>query len=212
MSWADIWKIILAALTSVGGIAGLVVLAVKFASNIIAERLSKKYEIKLQKDLEEYKSNLSKKEYVSKTKFDTEFSLYRELSSAFADMVKAISILVPSGYVRVPADLEARRSLEARHFDAAVPAVEKAQDTLNANIPFIPETIYSGYYEILKLAYLQLGEYEDRFVVTDFRHKKEKETFSQEAYARTREMADKWRTLNSTIREYISTLDVMDDK
>lgn len=38
MSWADIWKIILAALASVGGVAGLIVLAIKFASNIIAER------------------------------------------------------------------------------------------------------------------------------------------------------------------------------
>ena len=84
MSWEDICKIILAALASVGGVAGLIVLAVKFASNIIADRLSQKYEIKLQKDLEEFKSNLSKKEYVSKTKFDKEFSLNRELSSAFA--------------------------------------------------------------------------------------------------------------------------------
>ena len=60
MSWADIWKIILAALASVGGVAGLVVLAIKSASNIIAERLSQNYELKLQKELEAFKSTLTK--------------------------------------------------------------------------------------------------------------------------------------------------------
>lgn len=212
MSWADVWKVILAALASVGGVAGVIVLTVRFASNTIADRLSKKYEAKLQKDIEEFKSNLSKKEYVSKTKFDTEFSLYRELSSAFAEMVKAVSILIPAGLVNVPADHEERLKFDADHYKDAVPAVVKAQDTLNANIPFISETIYNGYAEILKLAYLQLGEYEDRFVVTDLRPKEEKEIFSRDAYKRTHEISEKWKTLNNTIRDYISKLDVVEDK
>ena len=212
MSWGDIWKIILAALASVGGVAGLIVLAVKFASNIIADRLSQKYEIKLQKDLEEFKSNLSKKEYVSKTKFDTEFSLYRELSSAFAEMVKAIWVLILAGLTNVPADDEDRKELDRKHYEAALPAVVNAQDTLNANIPFISENIYDGYSELLSLARVQLSEYEDRFNIYDLRPKAEKERFSADAYKRTYEMNEKWKALNNTIRDYISKLDVVEEK
>lgn len=97
MSWADIWKIILAALASVGGVAGLIVLAIKFASNIIAERLSQKYELRLQKELEAFKSILTKKEYVSKARFDVEFKIYRELSQVFSEAIEGVHGIIPSG-------------------------------------------------------------------------------------------------------------------
>lgn len=58
MSWADIWKIILAALASVGGVGGLIILVIKFSSNLIAERLSQKYQLSLQKELEKYKAGI----------------------------------------------------------------------------------------------------------------------------------------------------------
>lgn len=212
MSWGDVWKVILAALASVGGIGGLIVLVIRFSANTLADRLSKKYELKLQKDLEGFKSDLNKKEYVSKTKFDTEFTLYRELSSAFAEMVKAIWILIPAGLTNVPADDEDRKEFDRMHYEAALPAVVNAQDTLNANIPFISEDIYDGYSELLSLARVQLSEYEDRFNIYDLRPKEEKERFSIEAYQRTYELNEKWKALNNTIRDYISKLDVVEDK
>ena len=54
MEWADIWKIVLCAVGSAGGIGTIIVLVIKFSANTIAERLSKKYEAKLQKELEKY--------------------------------------------------------------------------------------------------------------------------------------------------------------
>ena len=119
MSWADIWKIILAALASVGGVAGLIVLAIKFASNIIAERLSQNYELKLQKELEAFKSTLTKKEYVSKARFDAEFNIYRELSKAFFNMARDINSLVPAGYSERPADEEAYKKYQEECWHAS---------------------------------------------------------------------------------------------
>lgn len=178
-------------------------------ANKIAERISKNFQETLDEKLEKYKSELSKKEYVSKTKFDTEFILYRELSSAFAEMVKCVSILIPSGLTKVPSDKKERLNYEKKCYESASPAFIKAQDTLNANIPFITEDIYEGYKELLALALMQLNEYEQRFVVTDLRPQSEKESFSDKAYARTEELNKKWIKLNQKIREYISTLDVM---
>ena len=83
----DICKIVLGILTSVGGIGAIIIVIVKFSSNIIAKGLEEKYRLTLNKELEEYKSKLSNKTYISKTKFDTEFSIFRELSKAFFEMV-----------------------------------------------------------------------------------------------------------------------------
>ena len=52
------WEIVLAVLASIGGISGLILIVIKFSSNIIADRLSKKYEMKLSKEMETYKANV----------------------------------------------------------------------------------------------------------------------------------------------------------
>ena len=212
MSWEMAFRIIFSAIISAGGIGAIIVGVIKFSANKIAERLSAKYQIKLDKELEHYKSDLNQKEYVSRTKFDTEFSLYRELSTAFAEMVKTVNILIPAGLVNVPANHEDQLKFDAEHYKASVPAVVNAQDTLNANIPFISESIYNGYVEILHLARMQLKEYESRFVVSDLRPQAEKETFSIDTCMRTDKINEKWKTLNNSIRDYISKLDVVEEK
>lgn len=212
MSWVDIGQIAAAAIVSAGGIGGIIISVVSFSANKIADRMDKKFQASLDKQLEKYKSDLSKKEYVSKTKFDTEFSLYRELSLDFADMVTSINILIPQGLTKVPANREARLEYEKKCYESARPAVAKAQSTLNSNIPFISEEIFNGYEELLRLAILQLDEYEKRFNVLDLRPQQEKESFSSDAYKRTGAINEKWKKLNNTIREYISNLDVMEDK
>ena len=212
MSWVDIGKTAAVAIVSAGGIGGIIISVVSFSANKIAERMDKKFQTSLDKQLEKYKSELSKKEYVSKTKFDTEFTLYRELSLDFADMVKLINMLIPVGFVKAPADKNARLTRENKYYKAAHSAVVKAQDTLNSNIPFISEDIFNGYERILHLSILQLDEYEDRFNIFNLRPQEEKESFSIDAYKRTQEINEKWKKLNNTIRAYISNLDVMEDK
>lgn len=78
-----ILKIVLAVLASFGGISGIFFLVVKKSSEIIAERLKKKYDLKLNEELERYKANIDNKIYISKTKFDAEFDIYRRLSKVF---------------------------------------------------------------------------------------------------------------------------------
>ena len=72
-----IGEIVLGILASVGGISGIIIIAVKFSSNIIAKRLEEKYSLKLSKELELFKSNIENKKYISRTKFDTEFQIFK---------------------------------------------------------------------------------------------------------------------------------------
>lgn len=202
MNWEDVWKITVSIVGGLGGITVIFAAIVRYLSDFIADRLSK--------ELENYKSSLENKTYISRAKFDTEFAIYRELSSDFSDAVLAINIMVPTGLTMVPADREARLELDKKHYEAAVKAIVKAQDSLKSNIPFIPENIYDGYNELLKLFGLQLAAYEDRFVVTDLRPQSEKETFSRDDYKRTREISEKWITINNKIRKYLNSLEIIE--
>ena len=70
-------------IASVWWISGLIVSVIKFSANRISHRVSRKYEIRLSKELEQYKTILDNKKYISKTKFDVEFKIYKEYAKFF---------------------------------------------------------------------------------------------------------------------------------
>ena len=206
----EVWKIVLGVLTSVGGISGLIIVVVKFSAGTIAKRLEEEYSLKLSKELEQYKSRLDNKIYISRTKFDTEFIIYRELSKAFFEMVKDIGRLIPSGYTTYPADKDARKKYEEDQYSKALKTTVIAQDSLHSNAPFIPENLFIKYNEIVKLCQMQLSMFDRRWNVLYFASQEEKETFSPEDYKRTDSINEKFKDLNTHIREYLLKLDVLD--
>lgn len=210
MKWGDILKIFVTVVSSVGGIGAVIVFIVKMCSNIIADKLSKKYELKLNKELEKYKSKLENKNYISKTRFDTEFSIYRTLSVAFFDMVKNISVMIPEGYTQVPADPKVKKEYDKEVYNLALTAVVKAQDTLIGNAPFISEDMYNEYSAILKLCNLQLEVFSNRWNVLYLASQEEKEKLDLEDYKRTGTINESMKELNNKVRKYISTLDVIE--
>ena len=130
-------QVVTTIVAGIGGIGVVFVAVVKFSSNIIAKRLEERYSLKMNKELEEYKSRLDNKTYISKTKFDTEFGIYRDLSKAFFKMVRDVSIMIPIGVASYPANEEAKKEYENNLYKAAVKSCVAAQDVLSANVPFI---------------------------------------------------------------------------
>ena len=210
MTWDGVLKIIMATLASVGGISAVIVLAVKYSADFIAERLEERYSLKLSKELEKYKSCIESKTYISKAKFDAEFALYRELSKAFCDAVKAVSIMIPAGLAFYPDDKEVRKKVEEQHYDEALKASVVAQDTLRSNIPFIPKNIYDLYSDILADCMTQLRAFEERWNVSFIGHELGESTLEPEDYQRTKTILDKFDSLNEQVREYISGLDILE--
>ena len=205
----EISKIVLAILTSIGGIGAIIIASIKFSSNIIAKRLEEKYSLKMNKGLEKYKYGLDNKIYISKIKFDAEFLIYRELSKSFFEMVKDISTLIPVVGKR-PVDEENKKIYEERVYRKALNKTVIAQDVLNSNAPFIREKLYIEYNEILKLCSEQLDVFERRWNVLILESQKEKEAFSGEDYKRTDTINRKFNELNNDIREYLSSLEILD--
>ncbi len=210
LSWDDIWKILVSVLVSLGGISGIIVFVVKTSADQIVKRLEASYALKLDKELEKYKVVLENKNYISKTKFDVEFSIYRELSKSFSDAVKAVSIMIPAGYTTVPADSEDRKKYEENNYQNALNAVVIAQDTLKSNIPFISKDIYEAYKDILSNCNMQITTFADRWNVGIIGHEFGKSTLTTEDYKRTREINQKFDSLNEKIRDYIAKLDVIE--
>jgi len=83
MNGIDILQIATATIISAGGIGAIIIAAGQFTSNIIADKISKKYELKLNESLESYKSNLDKGNHISRAMFDKEFEYYQLLSRKY---------------------------------------------------------------------------------------------------------------------------------
>lgn len=205
-----IWEIVLAVIAGLGGIGVVFGAVVYFTSNFIAERLQKKYDLKLNEEFEKYKANIDNKIYISKTKFDAEFNIYRSLSKAFFDMEKKFTILIPVGVVYLPADQEAQRKLDEENYLEAKKSLVIAQDELNSNAPFIPERFYNEYESIRKMCIEQLDEFANRWNIASLCTQEEKETISSEARDRTSDINDRLKNLNNEIRKYLNSLDVIE--
>lgn len=205
----DAWEIVAQVICGIGGIGVVFTAVVGFSSNFIAAKLQKKYQMKLDEELEKYKAGLTNKIYISKTKFDAEFSIYQNLSGAFTECVKAFSILIPRGLVNVPADKDVKEQQDNEHYSDARKAYVVAQDELSKSIPFIPKEFCEGYRELLKLCSLQLYDFEERWNVSYIGTKEEKSVLGHESYQRTEEINKKFDELNDKIREYLIRLDVL---
>lgn len=203
-----IWGIAGAIVASAGGFGALFLMAVKFSADQIADSLQKKYDLKLNEELERYKAEIESKKYISKTKFDAEFSLYQSLSRAFFNMIKAINALVPTGLTTVPADENIKEELEKERYKYAIKKAVKAQDQLMSNVAFIPECYYKRYEEILGLCHQQIYEFEKRWNLsyTDLKDRR----LTSDAYQRTGEINEKFKELNIEIRAHLEELEQLD--
>lgn len=214
----SLWNIVLAIVSSVGGIASIITAVVYFSANRIADRLQAKYQLKLEKELESYKSKLEQtfekhkstlgtKQHISVKRFDSEFEIYQNLTKSFFDAIKNCNNMIPYGFYYVPADEQEKFELEAENYKKAHQAVIIAQDYLNSIVPFIPDDIYKGYGEILTLMGIQLSAYERRFDIND--HSEEKNHFTTEDYKRTHDINIKFDEINQKVRNYLNTLEVV---
>lgn len=83
MNIFNIGEVVLGIIASIGGIGIVFSAVVKFSVDIIADRLSERYEFKLEKELEKYKSQLESDNHISKEMFDKEFHVYQLLTEVY---------------------------------------------------------------------------------------------------------------------------------
>jgi len=215
MNWAKIAEIALTCIASVGGIGAIIVWVIKYVSDTIADRLSKKYQLQLDKEKEKYKTELSKKEYVSKTRFDTEFRVYQELSG------KNLSMVYSAGEAVIITRGAPYSSNEVDQFiEKYCEQLNDAEITNKRYAPFIAKEIYEKYLSLEKQAsvifrLLKLWKQyqtEDGFSVTVDKVSYHNQTEVAQAIAdKQKILSDDSDTLLCDLREYLSKLDVLED-
>lgn len=208
---ATIWQTVLAIIASVGGAGVIICSAVKFTSDIIADKLSQRYELKLNKELEKYKSGLDKKTHISRTRFDMEFSIYGKLSEAFVSMEQATYWLFPDGIEMLPPNEEDRKKIFLTRYEKANEAIATAEKTLAANAPFIPSEIFKAFDEIRRLCTRQYNMYSWCGPLAKLRDPSERFLEQErECFNRTDEITKKKDHLMNQLREYLEDLEVVE--
>lgn len=220
MTWDDVWKIVVCGVSSVGGIGAVVAACTKFTSGLITARLEQKYSFKIEKEMEDYKKEINKemeqyrtilanKNYVSKTRFDAEFTIYRELSLLFFEMVKTVTNLIPPGLSHRLPNEQQQTEYEEKLYQSSLDATIKAQNQLRANEPFIAEDFFNKYLSILGQCQKQLSVFERRWNLSIMASYEEKKKITSEEYSKSEEIRKDLSSLNIEIRDYLAQLEVI---
>ena len=151
MTWADIGQIVTSAIVSAGGMGFIGYCAVKSSVKHIADALAKKYEAKLAEELEKYKSELLKSEYVTKQFFDVQLEIYRNLNRKFFQAFVSVNQVAPMGKVRVSSDPDEQAERRKQQIETAYQNCVEAQFALKENSAFISPDIFLKFQDILQL-------------------------------------------------------------
>jgi len=206
-----VWQTVLAIIGSVGGAGVIICAIIKYAADEIAKQLSAKYQLRLDKELETFKQGLNRMNYVSKVRFDAEFALYRELTTACRDMVNYAYFVYPP-FANIPEDENIRKKYEDEVFDKATKYHIEFNKLLYGSAPFIPKGFYDSFSEVCKLCKQNIDVYAFRWnkgYIGNWEESKDKRDSEAKAYLRTSEFTKKFDLLIDEIRNYLSKLDVL---
>lgn len=138
--------------------AGWIIAVIAFCVPPIRDFVIRKFQLSLDKALENKKSLNDRKNYISKIRFDTEFQIYKELSGSFYNLIKYTLNLQSPSSLNAPVfstDQE-REDFEKKLYNDTLKAYIAAQDRLDINAVFIQGEFYLKYSEILTLCIQKL--------------------------------------------------------
>lgn len=215
MDWNKIGEIALSVIVAFGGAGAIAIGAVKWISKILADRLSRKYQLQLDEKLETVKTALNKKEYISKTRFDAEFRMYQELSEKNIAMVYCAgeAVVIVRG---APYSSQEIESFVAKFCDE----LNDAEMTNRRYAPFIEERIYERYLMLEKKAteiFLLIKAWKQFNASDDFKIEISDRTYQSSLELKKaieekqKVLSDESNALLKELRQHLNSLDVLDD-
>ena len=195
-----------AIIVSVGGSGAIICAVSDFLSTRIANRIEVKYQQRLEKELEEYKTWLENKRYITQAQFNVEFEIYRKLSKAFFELlVKLSTISEKEFYENNIHELE-KLEHEKNIYCKMVEAASNAQNILFENSPFIPQNIYQKYDELYEMFNKQFWIYHERCKAYLEEKIESVDRFDENDKKKFEEIQRKLFEINSDVRSYLGTL------
>lgn len=176
----------------------------------VREFLIKGYQNSLDKALEDKKSKNERKNHVSKIRFDKEFEVYSELSSAFFELISNINSLIPFGGYQEPVDEDKKREQSKETYKNSVCMINQAIASLRKNAIFINKDTHDKYNELLVLCSKQLQRFEKQYQTNSTVTPNKNNILNEDDYERTHKINKKLDILNDELREYLQNLEVID--
>lgn len=161
MTAADVWRVALAVLASLGGGGAIVVMLSSWLGKVWANRILEQDRAHYASELERLKTDLDrttrllqgeieKTLFVTKTHFETEFQILREIWQEVSVVRASMSALRPKFDIVDVRQTPAERLSE--RFAAYVPDVLKLIQTVDRNSPFYPQEIYETLDQLVRIA------------------------------------------------------------
>lgn len=208
MPLKDIWSVVSAIIVSVGGAGVIICAASSFLANRISDRLEMKYQQALDRELEKYKSQLESKRYITKAQFDREFEIYTRLSKTFFELkVRAHSVTI-GDYYSYTDDRAAMIEIDNKYYSVFAKSLNEAQKALFENGAFIPEHIYSKYHQLFMEVQALFRNYDERAHAYAKGEIKLSDRVTQDDIDRYYTISNELEIINSSLREYLTTLSV----
>lgn len=214
MTWLSALKIFITSIISIASASGIIIAIAKWLAQKISYHIEQKLlaqnQLKMDKILAEYQALLDKKAHISTVHFDTEFGVYKELSSVFFEMISAVHWLFPAGLDRAPATGNWENICQER-YKTAQEKYNVAVTMLGSNALFIREDNYSLFHDVLTLCARQIHTYAFSMPLNKECCSSSVEVIKEEGYKRTETIDKEWNSLLQKLRKYFETLQHEDE-
>lgn len=180
---------------------------------LIASIIVSNKEIKKIKEESKLRYQSENKLYISKTRFDLEISIYKELSEKFLEMIYKVAMLFPRGIYQESANFEEKIENRKANHSRAIKTFLDAHQALMKYAPFMPEMSYEEFNKILELCKIQINLYPEFMLQKqDGDYGKELLKEERDCWKRTETIMTQSDDLTKKLREYLNSLDVKEKK
>ena len=217
IAWTDIVKIVAGVIAALGGGGAIVAWLSSWLGKVWANRLMIKETAKFREDLERLTKQLERKNYVSKVRFDAEFTMYQELIEKFMKMVDATLDCYPAAFVYVSANYKPTEDEKLEKNKEKLKIACKKHDVaygiMLRSAAFISQEMYEKFEALRKLCLYHNRAFMDYYCLIDSQTMREGNPEDFKTFMKTPdEIRQKRDILLAHLREYLSNLDVVDEK
>lgn len=205
MDFTSAMRIIEATIISVGGAGAIIIAIANFLANRIASRLEDRYQLKLDKELEQYKASLEQRTYVTKTQFDIELEVYRKLSKGIFEFIVVLNTTIEDKDYPKKEDMHSAQKLdnESNTFKKMVEKAAYMQELIYENAAFMPKCLYDEYVSLIELATDQFWVYHHQFQEYLAGNITQKERVTKADKEKLEILKQRYDTLNQNLRDYL---------
>ena len=166
---------------------------------------------KFEQEFEKYKSIMEHRRYISKTQFDNEYQIYKQLSKAFFSVAVKLSSFAYKRIGNRIISIEEDDIISMEEVSRIISVNSTAQNLLFENAPFIPEEIYNEYLALNELAntlfwgiIARIKEYEAECVEIN-------KIITEDEIGMSEDFQNRLNDVNKKVRKYLETLTIIAD-